>query len=304
MAYTPKNPRFDSTIFTDQGVAAVTNPASGSHKLIDRSGAFYVRDSSGIETQLLSGAAGTLYSEKSADYTILDNDNIRTVGMTTGSTNRTVTLPTVADNTSRIITVKKVDSGTGTVTIDGEGSETIDGALTVVLTPQFDSVTVQSSGTDWKILVHDLGVVPGVTAGLVAAAGLKGKTNGVAYAASYVGEVMRTSWTGASLGTSPALFGTLNLTAGVWHVRLTGKSEAGSATRVLMSISLASGALDTTMYGETIQDSAQKLSSGYNPYYLSKIVNISATTPHYAVGQSVTASSTLHDGLFEAVRIA
>src|SRR5690606_3378053 len=54
---------------------------------------------------------------KSADYTITDIDNVRTILMTTSSTDRTVTLPTAADNTHRIITVKKVDSGTGKVVV-------------------------------------------------------------------------------------------------------------------------------------------------------------------------------------------
>lgn len=88
-------------------------------------------------------------SAKSADYTVTDIDMIRTVLMTTSSTNRTVTLPTAADNTGRIITIKKVDSGTGTVIIDGEGSETIDGATTLTLYTQYDVATLQCDGSNW-----------------------------------------------------------------------------------------------------------------------------------------------------------
>lgn len=50
-----KNPRFESEILTDQGVSSVPNPASGSHKFINRSGILYSKNSSGTETLVGSG---------------------------------------------------------------------------------------------------------------------------------------------------------------------------------------------------------------------------------------------------------
>lgn len=94
----------------------------------------------------------TLSSAKSADYTVLDDDGVSSIFMTTSSTDRTVTLPTAADNTGRIITVKKVDSGSGSVTLDGESTETIDGATTKTIYAQYDSITVKCDGTAWFIL--------------------------------------------------------------------------------------------------------------------------------------------------------
>lgn len=94
----------------------------------------------------------SLYDEaKSADYTITDDDGVSIVHMTTSSTDRTVTLPTASANAGRVITVKKVDSGTGSVTLDGEGSETIDGATTIILHNQFESVSIQCDGSSWHI---------------------------------------------------------------------------------------------------------------------------------------------------------
>lgn len=93
-------------------------------------------------------------SAKSADYTVLDTDGIRTILMTTSTVDRTVTLPTAADNANRIITVKKVDSAVNKCTIDGEGAETIDGSTTLDLYSQNDYVTVQSDGTGWHIISH------------------------------------------------------------------------------------------------------------------------------------------------------
>ena len=88
-------------------------------------------------------------SAKSADYTVLDDDGIKTILMTTGASDRTVTLPTASANSGRSITVMKVDSGAGKCTIDGEGSETINGVATCDLYTQYDRVTVVCDGSEW-----------------------------------------------------------------------------------------------------------------------------------------------------------
>tara|TARA_R110002126_G_scaffold42101_2_gene122012 strand:- start:10959 stop:12599 length:1641 start_codon:yes stop_codon:yes gene_type:complete len=108
------------------------------------------------------------YSAKSADYTVLDADGFRTIGMTVGSsTDKTVTLPTASANTNRIITIKKVDSGTNDLIIDGEGAETIDGATTLTIPRENDSYTLQCDGSNWEILSAQIGEATADTAGLV-----------------------------------------------------------------------------------------------------------------------------------------
>jgi len=62
----------------------------------------------------------------------------------------TVTLPAAASSTGRIYNVKNI--GTGTITIDGNGSETIDGATTYPISTQYQNVTIQCNGTAWFIL--------------------------------------------------------------------------------------------------------------------------------------------------------
>ena len=57
MSYVSKNPRFNSQILTDQGTNSVDDPASGSHKVVNRNGLLYMRDSSGNETSI--GSAGS-----------------------------------------------------------------------------------------------------------------------------------------------------------------------------------------------------------------------------------------------------
>ena len=94
-----------------------------------------------------------LTSAKNADYVITDTDKIRTV-LVTAAANRTITLPTLADNQGRIIEVKKVDSGTGEVIVDGEGAETIDGAITINLSEQYDSITLIAGASEWNVLEY------------------------------------------------------------------------------------------------------------------------------------------------------
>ena len=61
----------------------------------------------------------------------------------------TITLP--AGSTDDQVVVKKLGT-TATVTIDGNGTETIDGALTFVLTAQYASITLIWNGTEWSII--------------------------------------------------------------------------------------------------------------------------------------------------------
>jgi hypothetical protein len=94
----------------------------------------------------------TATSAKSGSYTVLDTDGIGTILVTTGASNRTITLPTASDNAGRMITVKKVDSGAGRITIAPEGSETVDGRTTgVLLFLQYESAQVVSDGSNWHV---------------------------------------------------------------------------------------------------------------------------------------------------------
>lgn len=64
--------------------------------------------------------------------------------------NSTVNLPAASANAQ--ITIKKTDATANTVTIDGNGAETIDGGLTAVLTTQYESITLISDGSNWFII--------------------------------------------------------------------------------------------------------------------------------------------------------
>lgn len=100
----------------------------------------------------MRNASAAFHSVASADYTVTDSDGYRVIYVTTGNTSRTVTLPTASDNEGRILTIKKIDSGTGQVAVSREAPATIDGATSVTLYSQNEYVTLQSNGTNWFII--------------------------------------------------------------------------------------------------------------------------------------------------------
>jgi hypothetical protein len=64
----------------------------------------------------------------------------------------TITLPTAASSSGRIYIIKKIDATVNVVTIDGDGSETIDGATTQSLSTQWQTLRIQSNGTSWYVI--------------------------------------------------------------------------------------------------------------------------------------------------------
>ena len=64
----------------------------------------------------------------------------------------TMTLPPAALVPGRIYAFKRINAGANQVVVDGYGAETIDGAATHTLTPQWNSVTIMSNGVAWFIL--------------------------------------------------------------------------------------------------------------------------------------------------------
>ncbi len=84
-----------------------------------------------------------------ASTTVIDSDDLVLCDTTAGSI--TVTLPPAAKNLGRRFTCKKLIAA-NTMTLDGNGSELIDGAATVAVTTRYASKTVQSDGVGWQIV--------------------------------------------------------------------------------------------------------------------------------------------------------
>jgi hypothetical protein len=64
----------------------------------------------------------------------------------------TVNLPAASISNGYVYYVKKVDATANTVTIDGSGSETIDGGTTAVISSQYECLTIVCDGTSWYIV--------------------------------------------------------------------------------------------------------------------------------------------------------
>ena len=96
-------------------------------------------------------------SAKSATFTVFDSEvagsPIDIYLVTTGASAITANLPAAADNGGRVVTVMKVDAGAGAVTLDGNASETINGATTVAITAtQFHYRTIICDGSNWLVI--------------------------------------------------------------------------------------------------------------------------------------------------------
>lgn len=100
----------------------------------------------------LSGPIKRTVLAKTANYTITDTDpDIVVVGAL--GAHATITLPTVADNTGRIITVIiGGNPGAYNCIVDGEGAETINGAATKTNSDQYSYLRLLSTGSVWLII--------------------------------------------------------------------------------------------------------------------------------------------------------
>ena len=84
-----------------------------------------------------------------ANYTTLTTDSY--IGVTDTSSARTITLlsASVADGRIIIINDESGLAGTNNITIATEGSETIDGSATLVISSNYGVARLISDGTDW-----------------------------------------------------------------------------------------------------------------------------------------------------------
>lgn len=95
----------------------------------------------------VAGSFSTALATKSSAYTLTETDS--TI-LATGTT--TITLPSASSITGRMYTVKKTDSAGTSITVATTSSQTIDGSTTYTLSAQYQSITVQSDGTNWIVI--------------------------------------------------------------------------------------------------------------------------------------------------------
>jgi hypothetical protein len=105
----------------------------------------------GVDKLLVNGSISGVgfkqaYVTKTGAYTATNDDYV--IDCTSGTF--TATLPASSGRTGRILIIK--NSGAGTITVDGNGAETIDGAATYSLAVQYATIQIISDGTNWKII--------------------------------------------------------------------------------------------------------------------------------------------------------
>ena len=98
------------------------------------------------------GATRGAYRSVTTTGNVVSGDYFLICDATAGAI--TLTLPPAAIVAGRIYVFKRINAGANTVTVDAYASETIDGAATHVLSPQWNSITIISNGTAWFITSH------------------------------------------------------------------------------------------------------------------------------------------------------
>jgi hypothetical protein len=89
-------------------------------------------------------------------YTISSTDGFHAFDATTSTTSRTINLPASASSAGRVIIIRKADSGSGTLTIARDGSDTIEGDTTDILYGQYGQITLLCVGSTWyRLEVRD-----------------------------------------------------------------------------------------------------------------------------------------------------
>ena len=103
------------------------------------------------DSDIVTTGTLTVSSITMAYRTISSTDTLTTADHTINCTENTFTvnLPTAASITGRTYSIK--NSGTGTITVDAYGTETIDGDTTKELI-EYDNMVILSDGTNWIII--------------------------------------------------------------------------------------------------------------------------------------------------------
>lgn len=145
------------SLFTVNGVTAIransTTPSMNSDygRLYVKTNGnlYYLPTGSSTEYLVNNSNNNTSVVSPTEDYTIDGDDNIVLVN---GDLADVVNLPAAASYTGRVFTVKKIDDGTGMVTLEPNGSERIDGELQYHLNLQYEAIKMTSDGSNWFII--------------------------------------------------------------------------------------------------------------------------------------------------------
>jgi hypothetical protein len=154
-------------VFTSFATDAISNEGNGwvvggnRNCKVTEVGAANANDYSEIDllTSTITGSSSIINGQNTqlisaGPVTLLANAKTTLLNPTAGGF--TLNLPAAAAARYLIFRFKHIGTA-NTVTIDADGAETIDGALTKELAAQFASLMIQSDGTTWHILQDSTG---------------------------------------------------------------------------------------------------------------------------------------------------
>lgn len=140
------NQLFSDLDFTGADITSITNRAHNDLQSISGgdTGEYYHL----TQEQHAGLTAVKTIDDGNSPYTVLDTDGVIVCDTQNGSI--TVNIPAVSA-TSRLLCFKKIHAN-NTVTIDGNGSEKIDGATTYSLTANDEFVQIINDATEWFVI--------------------------------------------------------------------------------------------------------------------------------------------------------
>ena len=107
-------------------------------------------DANGRITAASNGTGGGGTSPSLRNVTATDTFSAASETINCTANTFTVNLPTAVGIQGTVYTL--VNSGTGTITLDANGTETINGSLTIDIRRQYTSRTVQSDNANWIVI--------------------------------------------------------------------------------------------------------------------------------------------------------
>ena len=125
--------------------AALGQWLSDLRRVLDENAEVVARSLSAVKTAVTE----PIIEITASTYDVTDDDYIILADATTAAI--TLTLPPPADVLNHVFTIKRLNSGANSVTIDVAGGGTIDEGTSCVLIFQYDAIRITSDGTEYWI---------------------------------------------------------------------------------------------------------------------------------------------------------
>jgi hypothetical protein len=138
------------TTITTTGDIIYSSSGSTAARLGIGSAGQVLQVSGGVPAWGTNTASPVAPTSKTTTYTALTTDD--TILADTSGGAWTLTLYAASGNGGRRLRIKKTTSDSNLLTIDGNASETLDGATTLTLAVQYEEITIQCDGTNWIVL--------------------------------------------------------------------------------------------------------------------------------------------------------